>query len=178
MTRSIGFAARVLGLLAMAALLQPAGTSAQQAPPPCSAPEHRQFDFWVGTWTVTTPNGQVAGANTIEPAMNGCALHESYTTGRGYHGQSLNIYDASRSVWHQTWVDSSGLLLVLEGEFEDGSMVLQGETLGQDGVVSQQRITWSQVDGDPDRVRQLWESKKADGDWTVAFDGLYTRTEG
>jgi hypothetical protein len=57
-------------------------------------------------------------------------------------------------------------------------MVLQGETVGRDGASSQQRITWSLVDGDPDRVRQLWESKQGDGEWTVAFDGLYTRSEG
>jgi hypothetical protein len=50
--------------------------------------------------------------------------------------------------------------------------------VGRDGASSQQRITWSLVDGDPDRVRQLWESKQGDGEWTVAFDGLYTRSEG
>jgi hypothetical protein len=178
MTRPTWIVALVLGLLAVVSLHRPAALSAQQPSPPCQAPEHRQFDFWVGTWTVTTPNGQVAGTNTIERAMNGCVLHESYTATSGYHGESFNIYDAARGVWHQSWVDSSGLLLSLEGGFEDGEMVLQGETVGPDGAVSQQRITWSVVDGDPNRVRQLWESRKADGDWTVAFDGLYTRTEG
>ena len=173
--RSVALAFGMLGLLL---LCQAAELGAQQPPPPCQAPEHRQFDFWVGTWTVTTPNGQVAGTNTIEQAMNGCVLHESYTATSGYHGQSFNIYDASRGVWHQSWVDSSGLLLSLEGAFENGKMVLQGETVGRDGASSQQRITWSLVDGDPDRVRQLWESKQGDGAWTVAFDGLYTRSEG
>jgi hypothetical protein len=35
------------------------------------------------------------------------------------------------------------------------------------------RITWSaNQDG---TVRQLWESTGPNGEWTVAFDGKYTR---
>ena len=34
-----------------------AGTSPRRG---CSAPEHRQFDFWVGDWDVTTPTGKLA----------------------------------------------------------------------------------------------------------------------
>lgn len=149
---------------------------AQQAPP-CSAPEHRQFDFWLGTWEVTA-NGQKAGTNTIEKAMGDCVIHESYESVSGYVGESFNVYDASRGVWHQTWVDNSGLLLLLEGTFSDGAMVLEGETTGSDGAVSRQRISWSVVDGNADLVRQLWESRAPGGEWTVAFDGLYRRISG
>ena len=110
--------------------------------------------------------------------MGGCVLHESYTSSSGYYGESFNVYDANRRGWHQSWVDNTGLLLTLEGVFEDGRMVLAGETVGPDGTVSEQRITWSVVDGDPDRVRQLWQTRTDGGDWTVAFDGLYVRTSG
>jgi hypothetical protein len=153
---------RTVFLAAGALAVAPLGLSGQQPQQqPCSAPEHRQFDFWVGTWEVTTPNGQKAGTNTIQMAMNGCA-----------------IYDASRGVWHQSWVDTTGLLLLLEGGFADGAMVLEGETTGPDGTVTRQRITWSIVDGDPNKVRQIWESQPDGGEWTVAFDGLYERTSG
>jgi hypothetical protein len=43
--------------------------SVQQAaarPRPCTAPLHRQFDFWVGAWDVIGANGQFAGTNRIE----------------------------------------------------------------------------------------------------------------
>jgi hypothetical protein len=117
----------------------------------------------------------VAGHNTIEKILNGCVLRESYITPSGYSGHSFNIYDAARGVWHQTWVDVGGLLLILEGGFENGAMVLEGETTGPEGTV-RQRIRWNQVDGDADRVRQLWEASKDGGrSWTVAFDGLYVR---
>jgi hypothetical protein len=134
---------------------------------------HRAFDFWIGEWDVHGKDGTRVGTNSIQRAIGGCALHERYDTGRGYHGQSFNVYDASRKVWHQTWVDSSGLLLLLEGGVRDGNMVLEGKTVAADGRVVRQRITWTP---NPDgSVRQFWESTNARGEWTVAFDGKYTR---
>jgi hypothetical protein len=56
-------------------------------------------------------------------------LHERYATPGGYSGESLNIYDASRKLWHQTWVDSTGTLLLLDGGVRDGRMMLEGQTL-------------------------------------------------
>ena len=142
---------------------------------PCDGPAFRQFDFWVGDWQVHRPDGKLAGNNRITREYGGCVIHEHYTTGHGYSGESLNIYDAARGVWHQTWVDSSGLLLQLEGRFRDGSMVLQGQTTGKDGALTRQRITWTP---NPDgSVRQLWEMARTGGDWEVAFDGLYTHRQ-
>lgn len=140
---------------------------------PCSEAEHRQFDFWVGEWQVHRTDGSVAGINRIDRDFGGCVLHEHYLTGRGYSGESFNIYDASRKVWHQTWVDSSGLLLMLEGHLVGSNMVLEGRNRQPDGSEIKQRITWSP---NPDgTVRQLWESTDPKGQWVVAFDGLYTK---
>ena len=157
----------LLALLAAPAL-------AQSPPPsPCSAPEHRQFDFWLGEWEVRGPTGKVAGTNRITREFGGCVLHEQYDTGRGYSGSSFNIYDAGRGRWHQTWVDSSGLLLQLDGGLVEGRMVMEGETVGTDGARTRHRITWTpNADG---TVRQLWESTNAAGEWQVTFDGKYTR---
>jgi hypothetical protein len=142
-------------------------------PPACSAPEHRQFDFWLGEWNVHAASGKLAGTNSIRREIGGCVLHERYDTGRGYSGESFNVYDEGRKVWHQTWVDSSGLLLVLEGGLREGKMVLEGQTVGTDRKTTKHRITWS---ANPDgTVRQLWESTGPNGEWTVAFDGKYTR---
>ncbi len=139
----------------------------------CAAPEHRGFDFWLGEWQVRTPDGKLAGTNRIDREYDGCVLHERYTTGRGYSGESFNVYDAPRKVWHQTWVDTSGMLLTLEGGLRDGKMVLEGQTSGADGVLTRHRITWTpNADG---TVRQFWESTDAKGQWTVAFDGAYIR---
>ena len=67
----------------------------------------------------TVLNGKLAGRNRIEREYGGCVLHERYDTGRGYTGESLNAFDQLRGTWHQTWVDSSGLLLLIEGGLVD-----------------------------------------------------------
>lgn len=158
---------------AIAAIAFAGFASAATAADPCGASEHRQFDFWLGEWNVHTPSGKLAGVNRITSEYGGCVLHERYSTGRGYSGESLNVYDAGRKLWHQTWVDSSGTLLLLEGGLRGRSMVLEGQTTGADGQVTKHRITWTpNADGS---VRQHWESTDGKGQWTTAFDGTYTR---
>ncbi|MFO1280885.1 MAG: hypothetical protein U1F51_00210 [Burkholderiales bacterium] len=147
------------------------GATAQAAP--CEAPEHRQFDFWLGEWNVHTPDGKLAGVNRIEREYDGCVLHERYDTGRGYRGESLNGYDAGRKLWHQTWMDNQGTVLLLEGRSRNGGMALEGKTVEAGGRSTAHRITWTVL---PDgAVRQHWESDEGGGEWKTVFDGRYTR---
>mgnify|MGYP006280704611 CR=1 FL=1 len=169
-------ATRAARALASVATLLCAGAPVAAQGAPCDTPEHRAFDFWVGRWEVRAPDGRLAGHNTIRRAMGGCVLHERYTTPTGYEGESLNMYDASRGVWHQTWTDDAGLLLLLEGGLRGDTMVLSGETVDTAGARVRQRISWWVADDDPDRVRQRWERGTSDG-WAVVFDGLYLRRE-
>lgn len=149
-------------------------TVSQAAPPAaCSSPEHRQFDFWIGDWRVTVPDGKLAGLNRVTAEYGGCVIHEHYATGKGYSGESLNTYDPARKMWHQTWVDDTGLLLVLEGRWTGKSMVLEGHAPDAKGAQVKQRITWTP--NDDGSVRQLWETTDEKGAWTVAFDGRYTK---
>lgn len=170
----------VAAAVATLALLGHAGGAIAQTPPvaakSCQAVEHRQFDFWVGRWDVFVPSGKKAGENRIELIADGCALLEQWTGTGGVTGKSLNIYDASDRRWHQTWVDSSGTLLMLTGGFVDRSMVMSmsGPSVTDPKATVQQRITWTPAaDG---TVRQLWESSSDEGrTWTVLFDGRYVR---
>lgn len=159
-----------------AAVAQSASAPAAAAPArpaPCATAAHRQFDFWLGDWEVRQPDGTPVGRNAITAEYGGCVLHERYTTGRRYAGESLNAFDPARGVWHQTWVDNGGLLLLLEGGLRDGRMVMEGRTTGADGAVTRHRISWTPLaDGS---VRQHWETAPAEGDWSTAFDGHYVR---
>ena len=176
MSRVLRLACR---LAAVAAPAAPSLLAAQEpgptvAPKACAAPEHRQFDFWIGEWEVTTPNGAPAGRNRIESILDGCALRESWTGAKGGSGNSYNAYDRQSGRWHQTWVDNGGLVLRLDGTFAGGRMVLSGETRDSSGAPVLNRITWQATA--PGAVRQLWEtSRDGGGTWSVVFDGRYRR---
>ena len=141
----------------------------------CVAPEHRQFDFWVGDWDVRAVGSTQAGArNVITSILGGCAILESYTTDGAYAGFSHNIYDRARGVWHQTWVDNSGLLLQLDGGIVEGNMVLEGPGKDAEGHPIMNKITWTPHDDGT--VQQTWLTSNDDGEtWTTAFDGIYSK---
>ncbi len=179
-------ASHLLSAILLPLLVLPASASAEQgasttgatkpAAGTCTSRESRQFDFWIGDWEVRTPDGKVAGTNRIEAILGGCAIQESWKGAKGMAGTSINMYDPVSKRWHQTWMDDRGTLLLLDGGFEEGKMILSGDAPvpGKPGVVARQRISWSPL---PDgTVRQLWESSEDGGKvWTVAFDGIYSR---
>jgi hypothetical protein len=168
-------AAALVTALGLTAAPPPPAPAAPPPPTACAGREYHQFDFWVGAWEVRRPDGQYAGANTITQTLGGCVLQEHWRGARGGVGTSVNIYDATRKRWHQTWVDNSGLLLELEGGIANGSMVLAGQTLDSSGAVVLQRITWTPSPSGT--VRQHWESSSDGGaTWTTAFDGTYSRS--
>ena len=165
----------------LAALMLVATSAVAQSPPPpgCGGPEHRQFDFWLGEWTVTDSAAtRTYGANLITSEVSGCVLREHWN-GAGAipnTGQSLNFYDRGARQWGQDWVGSGGDVLHLRGGLVGSAMVLEGEGRDPSGTMLKQRVTWTPY---PDgRVRQLWQSS-ADGGktWTVAFDGWYRRVK-
>jgi len=167
-------------LLAALSLALAGPTAAQDdAPataPSCNGPEHRQFDFWIGDWDVSS-NGQPAGRNSIQSVHGGCVLLENWqgAGAGGITGSSYNLYDRATGRWHQSWVDSTGNLLLLDGGFEQGSMVLSGSRPGSgDAGPVLHRIRWTP--NDDGSVRQLWEASQDQGaNWTVLFDGLYVK---
>jgi len=144
---------------------------------PCDAPEYHQFDFWIGDWDVTAGE-QAAGTNSIRPLHGGCVLQENWRSAGpdGVTGSSFNIYDRHTGKWHQTWVDSGGTLLQLDGGLVEGAMVLSGSRPAPAGGTALHRISWTPY---PDgSVRQLWEVSQDQGtSWNVLFDGLYSKAE-
>jgi hypothetical protein len=137
----------------------------------CSAPVFRQFDFWLGRWTVTNAQGAVVGHSRITRISQGCAIHERWL-GRRSTGNSLNYYDHATHQWHQDWVGGGGQVLHLHGGRRSESMVLGGTRRDKRGKVLD-RITWTPMDGH--RVRQHWQVSRDDGrTWHTLFLGIYT----
>jgi hypothetical protein len=136
-----------------------------------------EFDFWIGEWDVSGPDGTPYGSNSITSPFGNGVLAEHWRGSGGVEGHSLNAYDAPRDCWHQTWVDTGASILLLDGGLVDGSMVLAGSAPDDDepGRLLLQRITWTPGNGGAD-VRQHWETSADDGaTWTTAFDGRYRR---
>lgn len=147
----------------------------------CDAPEHRQFDFWIGEWDVvggvgSPMEGKRQGHNTIARAAAGCALTEHWRGASGLEGHSLNAWDATASRWRQFWVGGDGLVLRLEGGLQDRSMLMHGELPTAGGKRQRQRIRWTpQPDGS---VVQRWDTSDDDGaSWQASFVGHYRRAD-
>ncbi len=140
----------------------------------CDSPAYRQFGFWVGKWDVTDPDGGDQGTDRLTRELNGCAVFEDYAAA-GYVGRSINSYDPSDGQWHQHWVDHTGLTLLLDGKYRNGSMQLQGTRPLLTGGSIIDRIQWSRLPGGI--VKQFWE-QSTDGGQSFAlwFDGRYART--
>jgi hypothetical protein len=157
----------------------PASSSAAPADSPksaaCTAPEYRQFDFWIGDWDAfdfDNPTTKVARTQ-VDLILDGCVLRENYQATDGQQGQSFSIYDASRKVWHQTWVTNRGQLLVIEGTFESGEIVLTSvnPSAAEPTLV---RGTWKPVSGG---VREIGvTSTDAGKTWKPWFDLIFRPT--
>lgn len=157
-----------------------AAASTLQESTRCAEPEVRAFDFWVGRWTVTNPDGDTVGVNRISTTAGGCGILEEWEGSSGNVGTSLTAYDPGRDEWFQHWV-GTGSVLKLTGGFEQGSLVLEGaaRTVEREGEVVEllDRITWTPLESG--RVRQSWETSDDAGEsWTDAFVGIYHPEEG
>jgi hypothetical protein len=146
---------------------------AEAARYPCRArPESRQLDFWLGEWTVSNPQGQVAGENVITMDLEGCVVRESWTDGYGGRGTSVNFWDTTTSAWHQIWTSDNGTVTHYRGEWRDGAMRFLTVGLGG-GPAAHQRMTFTP---NPDgSVRQLIEMSEDGSNWNVGFDGVYRK---
>lgn len=94
------------------AALSVSAASAEAPPPACVAPEFRQFDFWVGRWNVSKPDGTRVGRSEITHLSDRCAILEQWTSAGNVTGTSINYYDAADAQWHQDWVGSDGAICI------------------------------------------------------------------
>ena len=164
-------------LYGLCALLLPLTLVAQDDTAKCGTPEHMAFDFWVGEWQVTNPDGKPAGQNTIDKIEGGCVLRENWRSATsGFTGTSYNFYNQRDERWEQLWLDNNGGFLKLAGNRKDNQMVLESAPAPNDqGADVVQRITWTaNEDGS---VRQYWETITGGDQIQVAFDGLYRKAK-
>ena len=142
----IGFGKGVV-LLAILGMVAGAGVASAQADA-CAAPEARQLDFWLGTWSVswTEPDGtRREGVNVVERVLGGCVVEERFegpVEGRPYAGRRWSMWVPGERRWRQQWVDNGGSWLDFTGERSAGRMVFERETTLPDGRRVRQRMVF------------------------------------
>ncbi len=176
MTRNI-IAALSLGLLA----LTPAyGQKAADPPAPACAddPLYRQLDFTAGTWDVFGPNGKNAEV-TMAPALNGCAIQESWKKPGGGNGNGLGLFTYSRILkgWTYAWASDTGAATSFVGGLvKPGEMLFKTQRPGPSGGVRTRH--WSLIAMPDGSVRELSLATDDEGKtWITEYDLKWVRKQ-
>jgi hypothetical protein len=144
---------------------------------PCSSPEYKLLDFWVGDWEVVSPSGEREGTNHIEKVLNGCAIIENWHDREGGEGKSLFYYVPATKQWKQVWVTDQGPMKekAMLSDFAGPGVRFQGELKRRDGSGTYlDRTTLTPLEGG--RVRQRIEISLDSGktwDPKHAWEGIY-----
>lgn len=143
----------------------------------CCTPAHEQFAFWLGDWEVTrADNGQAAGTNHIVSMQDQCLMQENWKSAKGsFTGSSYNYYNSIKKVWNQVWVDNSGFVLEMSGNWVKDAMVLStGHVKNNKGETVIHRVIWTPKEDAS--VVQHWEMSKDFGQsWSTLFKGIYKK---
>jgi hypothetical protein len=150
---------------------------------PCSRPEYRQFDFWIGQWEAFGKNGQKAGDSRISLILDSCVIFEEWTSsaaqrGLRYSGKSFNSYNAATKQWQQTYTDNTGSTTeYLRGEASEGKIIYYADKItGPQGKFFMRRMTFTKMGND--KVRQFGERSDDEGKtWAAEFDLEYRRVK-
>ena len=143
---------------------------------PCSAPEARQFDFWLGEWDLSWDEDGV-GKNTIKKRFDGCVIEENFdgAPSMDFKGMSVSTYNPQINQWQQTWVDSQGSYIHLVGEFTDGKMVLVNQPPTSDGSLLFRMVFYNI---EPDSLDWDWERSEDGGKiWELRWRIHYQRAK-
>lgn len=130
----------------------------------CSEKEHRQFDFWLGDWSIKQKILKADGKwfeadaeTSVKPALDGCALVENWSgevlffwegmkTPETIKGLSVRAYNAKTKKWTINWMDTRGLEF---GAHAGGFTESKGEFFrtvkNPDGNEMKTRITFSDI---------------------------------
>ncbi len=160
-------------LTALMALVLPVAAHAGDAMP-CSSGEYRQFDYWLGNWSVSN-GGANTGTSKVELSLDQCLIVESWAGARNHVGKKIFAYSPEDHRWYGMFADNEGRVHVFsEGKVMAGSAEFQGPSRGPNGetVLNRMKI----VRTGADRVEETWEKSSDSGvSWKEVYRGEYSR---
>lgn len=152
--RPLMFSVKLIFCLSIA--VQTVNAQSDTADKPCSAPEGSQFDFWIGSCELTW-NDTMTGTNVITKELDGCVINENFSDQKNkFDGQSYSVYNSTKGIWQQTWVDNQGNYMDFEGGFENGKMTLSRSFVGPKGKTVMQRMIFFNIA--KNSIDWSWES--------------------
>lgn len=164
-----------------AMILLPLATSghaqASAPPAPCSGPEFRTLDFWVGDWIAYDDSGTAIGTNRVTRDEYGdCVITEHFRMNDGsLTGHSVSTYRPGAGQWRQTWVDDQGGYFdLVGGPSESAGHVFQLENKRTTETQPHQRMIWQEVK--PDSFTWRWQKRASAGEaWSDSWVIRYRR---
>ena len=140
--------------LSVLAFAQDDKPSTEGEMPPMGPPiELKQFDHLIGTWTADFKmrEGPEAEWTTspativYEKAMEDACIRGNFSStfmGMPFNGQATMSYHRGKAKWQMTWIDNMGASQsMLEGDFKDGVMTLEGRDMHEGKVFHMRDIT-------------------------------------
>jgi hypothetical protein len=126
-------------------------TQAVAADKPCAEPDHRKFDFMIGTWRTIDPGTPIVaaaeGESTVEPMLDGCIVHEHRNLTRQgkrlFDGDAYWGYDSTTKHWLLFYMDDLSHMQVYEGREEAGHLAFYRERPDPDGKLILIRIVYA-----------------------------------
>lgn len=138
-------------------------------------PPARRFDFYLGDWSMR--NGDVVERNLeVVSAFDGKGLSVTAreASDNSISAQSMFLYDEGKGLWRQIWMSKDGMVVVLEGGMEEGTMVLN--QISQDGKrTSGSRSVFSNISSDG--FQYEWQQSSDGGaTWETLATRIFTRS--
>jgi hypothetical protein len=149
-----------------------------QTPAPKPRPELKEWDLWVGDWTLVgtakdtreEPEYKLDWRMQGRWILNGFSVEILHTwKGKGAESHSLEIlsYDPIKKVHTCYGFSDDGTTWFMTATFKDGVSVENGIDTSRDGKTIRWRNTWNVS---PDRMSVSGKSEKEqDGIWWTAF---------
>ena len=166
----------MVGLVALAfAFSQPLFAQQPLSGSPCSGPEFRTLDFWVGDWDAVDQQGQVIGSNRITRDEYGSCVIAEHFRGSPLIGHSVSIYRPAAKQWRQTWVDNqNGFFDLVGGPVSGSDHVFVFENKREFDSQPYLRMIWQDVK--PDSFTWRWQRRaKANDPWSDTWVIHYRR---
>jgi len=126
-------------------------TQASASGGPCSALDHRRFDFMIGAWNTSDPARGAfpssEGNSTVEAILNGCVVHEHrHITQLGkalFDGDAYWGFDSTTKRWLLFYIDDQSHAQLYEGREEAGRLAFYRERPDPDGKPILIRIAYA-----------------------------------